>query len=115
MFRVEDKDGFLNLTYTGTRILNKYSLIYVLRGCINIEPTKTSIQIGSKAHIEDNLGQYINHSCDPNVRISRVNVVSIKEIKPGDSITFDYNNNEDYMSNPFVCNDCGKLIKGKLA
>ena len=46
-----------------------------------------------------NIARYINHSCRPNadpmIRDRRVNIRAIKNIKPGDEITYDYG--KDYF------------------
>ncbi len=113
MFQVTSKNGFKDLIYIGNTI-PAGNLLYRLTGEIINKPTRTSIQIGSNEHIIDNLGQYINHSCDPSVKVIGCDLISVKEIKNGDSITFDYNHTEDCMSNPFYCNCCGKIICGRL-
>lgn len=113
MFQIVDTDGFKDLKYFGSDILANQE-VYTLEGDISIAPTRTSIQIGSFQHIEDDLGQYINHSCDPSVKIVKNKLIAVKDIHDSDSITFDYNDSEEYMSNPFTCHCCGKLIAGKL-
>ena len=62
-------------------------------------------------HIIDKYGQFINHSFDPNVRIELNNIIAIEEIKPFDEITFNYNETEINMSDPFEVDGikvCGK-------
>ena len=109
---VSDTNGFKDLIYTGPQVPSN-TVVYILTGAISTGPSRTSIQIGPNQHIEDDLGQYINHSCNPTVKISGYNLVSVKELNPGDSITFNYNDSEALMSNPFYCNCCNKLIGGK--
>jgi len=55
---------------------------------------------------------YINHSCAPSCRIDGMNVVTIKNIRVGEEITFDYAS-EGELASPFTCNCCGKYIDGK--
>lgn len=112
MFVVSDNNGFKNLIWVGDSV-DSNTVIYKLNGSISNKPTRTSIQIGLNEHIEDEWGQYINHSCDPTVKIVGNDLVLLKPLSNGDSITFDYNNSEDHMSDPFVCHCCGKLIAGK--
>jgi len=76
-------------------------------------PTRTSIQVGIQQHIEDEVGQYVNHNCIPSCEVTSQGIRALKDIKEGEEITFDYNSNEDVMANPFKCNCCGKMIKGK--
>ena len=113
MFLVADNDGFKDLKYIGDNTLFPGDSVYVLSGELLKEPTRISIQIGPDEHIEDEWGQYVNHSCDPSVKIVNNQLIAVKQIEKGDSITFDYNVSEDHMSNPFYCNCCNKLIKGK--
>ncbi len=73
--------------------------------------TQTSVQVEANLHVEDEIGRYINHHCDPTCEIQKHNVVAIKDINIGDEITFDYVKNEDFISSPFICACCNKLIK----
>ena len=68
MFRVLCCDGFKDLVYYGDDI-GSDEIVYTLSGSIVSEPTQTSIQIAPSQHIEDNWGQYINHSCNPTVKV----------------------------------------------
>jgi hypothetical protein len=111
MFKVVDNNGFKDLTYQGD-IIKKDNLIFKLKGLIKNTPTRTSIQIGKNIHIEDNIGAFMNHSCNPSCYIKDSSVYANKDIQNGESLTFDYNLNETSMSHPFICNCCGKLIKG---
>lgn len=111
-FIIVDNEGFKDLAYLGSEVPGD-TVIYTLSGTILNQPTKTSIQISKNEHIEDELGQYINHNCNPNVKIVDKYVISLKQISDGDSITFNYNDSEDKLSNPFICNCCNKEIIGK--
>jgi uridine kinase len=113
IFEVSNIQEFMDLKYIGPSVQSGTS-IYKLTGNIKTKPTRTSIQIGPDKHIEDEWGQYINHSCYPSVKIIDGNLVAIKELELETSITFDYNQNEDNMSDPFLCHCCNKLIGGKL-
>lgn len=114
MFQVFDQDGFKDLKYYG-KTVQPNNLVYNLSGPILDRPTRTSIQISPAKHIEDEWGQYVNHSCNPSVRVDGNKLIAVKRINPGDSITFDYNETEDLMSNPFICHCCDKLVAGKSA
>ena len=105
-------NNFKDLVYDGNKTLHKGYIIHYLSGIIRDKPTRTSIQISRDLHIEDKLGQYINHSCDPSVVIIGQIVITTRDMNNGDSITFDYNENEYNMSNPFKCNCCNKWITG---
>ena len=74
------------------------------------EPTRTSIQIEEGLHIEDEVGQYINHSFNPTCEIDGFTVRALREGGLGEEITFDYTLNESLISSPFVCRDTGESV-----
>lgn len=77
-------------------------------------PTRTSVQVGINEHIDVQAPiMYINHRCDANIKLKNYTFVAIRTIEVGEEITFDYNASEDRLSNPFICRDCGQLVKGK--
>ena len=106
-------DGFKDLVYTG-HDLHCGNVVFMLDGSISTYPTQTSIQIGPGRHIEDDMGIYMNHDCNPNCEIVGRMVFALKKITNGASLTFDYSNSEDFMATPFKCNCCGKMIRGKM-
>jgi hypothetical protein len=82
-------------------------------------PTRTSIQISKHEHIEElSRLAYLNHSCDPNVLIdfSQMELRAVRDIKPGEELTFFYPSTEWDMSTPFQClcgsSQCLKRITG---
>lgn len=79
-------------------------------------PTQTSIQYNGK-HFEDNIGQYLNHHCNPStgifVKNQSIILNALRKICKNEEITFDYNKTEDYITHPFKCKCHNKLIKGK--
>ena len=74
-------------------------------------PTRESIHVGKNKHIIDKFGIFMNHSFNPNTEIQGYNIVAIKDINPGDEITFDYNVSEVNMASPFKVN--GIDVRGK--
>ena len=94
-------------------------------------PTRTSIQVGPEQHVEDVIGRYINHSCTPNVKLTKehnitisesagatvntrnIKLVAIQNILKSQEITFDYNSTEWKLTYPFRCNCHGTLITGR--
>jgi uncharacterized protein len=65
----------------------------------------------------ENIARYVNHSCRPNceVRIyaKRIRIWAIKNIKPGDELTYDYGKEYfDEFIKPKDCN-CVKCRKKK--
>lgn len=60
--------------------------------------------------------QYVNHSCEPNMRFCTASLrfVAERDIKPGDMLTFDYTRTEFEMASPFKC-VCGtRSCKGVI-
>ncbi|HEU5280641.1 MAG TPA: SET domain-containing protein-lysine N-methyltransferase [Gammaproteobacteria bacterium] len=90
-------------------------VIFEMKGKMVDAPTQTSVQVGDKQHIEDNLAKYLNHHCEASARVDREKkaLVALRNLNPGDEITFDYRKNEDKMAVPFMCGCCGKRICGK--
>ncbi len=82
--------------------------------------TYLTVQTGVDTHItlQPEFLQYINHSCAPNVffNTDTMELMALKELQPGDELTFFYPSTEWDMSQPFVCNcksaDCLQLING---
>lgn len=109
------KNDFKDLIYSDNKNLAKGEVVLLLTGKIFDHPIRESIQIGENMHILDDFGRFTNHSCFPTCVVKGNQLVSVKEIKYGDSITFDYNKTEDFLASPFLCNCCNKIIAGKLA
>jgi|TARA_B100000282_G_C31434808_1_gene355177 hypothetical protein len=102
---VNGKGLFIKNTY------KKNDIIHVLNGELLDSPTRESIHVGKNKHILDKFGIFMNHSFNPNTEIQGYNVVAIKDINPGDEITFDYNVSEVNMASPFKVN--GIDVRGK--
>ena len=89
-------------------------IVFVLSGKEYDHPTRETIYIGDGKHIDDKFGQYINHSFTPNVWINNRNVIALVDIMIDDEITFNYNDNEIDMAQPFIVSNilvCGKKSK----
>ena len=85
--------------------------VYILRPFLSLrEPTRTSIQLREGLHVEDEVGQYINHSFMPTCKIDGFVVRAVKDIVYGEEITFDYTLNEDFIASPFVCKPTGMRV-----
>ena len=71
------------------------------------KPTRESVYVGlingKHVHVVDNdQGQYINHSFEPSAVIDGYNVVALRDIDANEEVTFDYNKNEFQMASPFI-------------
>ncbi len=82
--------------------------------------TYLTVQTGADKHItlKPEFLQYINHSCSPTVFFdtTRMELVCLQPLKPGDEFTFFYPSTEWEIAQPFVCNcgyaGCLQLING---
>jgi len=76
-------------------------------GSIAPKPTYLTVQVGVGKHItlQPEFLQYINHSCDPNVFFdtTRMQLVALKELVPGEEMTFFYPSTEWRMTQSFDC------------
>lgn len=92
------------------------TVLFTLQGVVLNTPTRTSVQVGEHAHIEDRLGAYLNHACHPTAKIDWAtrSVISLTVIGKGEEVTFDYRDNETHLAVPFVCRCCSKKITGKI-
>ncbi|MFW5804783.1 MAG: SET domain-containing protein-lysine N-methyltransferase [bacterium] len=94
--------------------ISKGDIISSIQGKVKKEPDKYSIQIAQGKHIEvDSVFKFMNHNCSPSVHIKERFIYAVRNLKPGDEITFDYNTTEDYLASPFKCECCGNIIKGR--
>jgi hypothetical protein len=83
-------------------------------------PTYLTVQVSNDKHITlyPEFLQYINHSCVPNVFFDteRMELICIRDIHPGDEITFFYPSTEWEMAQPFLCQcgnpECLQIIQG---
>jgi hypothetical protein len=83
------------------------------------EATYQTVQIGAHSHIEE-LGvlAYLNHSCQPNTVVdnSAMTVTAIRDIAPGEELSFFYPSTEWEMDRPFIClcgsPQCVRLVAG---
>lgn len=109
------KDGIEGNGVFVVHDFKKGSLLFSMHGPIIPYPTRTSVQVGKNKHVEDPLAGHLNHHCKPNARIDRLtqSLVCLRDIKNGEEVTFNYNDNEDLLAEPFNCGCCQRMISGK--
>ena len=90
---------------------SKGEIVHTLTGEIFDHPTRESIHVGNNKHIYDEYGIFINHSFTPNIFIDGYLMVALHDIQANDELTFNYNDTEVNMANPFTVNNI--LVKGK--
>ncbi len=100
-----EKSLHSNRYFRTNDVLTKFSAATVS----NI-PTYLTLQIDIHQHItlDPEYLQYTNHSCNPNLffNTTTFEFISLKEIKPGDELTFFYPSTEWNMTQAFACT-CG--------
>jgi hypothetical protein len=100
--------------------------IFQIKGEYAEHPSRYSIQIGKRLHIdlvsginaEDALDhyywRYMNHSCSPSAYISDCMVIALRKIYPWEEITFNYNTMEYDLAEPFECRCKCESCIGKI-
>ncbi len=88
--------------------IKKDQLIWKFGGRIVRNPTKRTLQIDENRHLEGDISDYMNHSCNPNAYVDFNGLVlrAHRNIRKGEEITFNYLTTEWDMSNKFQCH-CG--------
>lgn len=95
-------------------------VIFYLSGEIVGHPTKYTIQLDETRHVvtANGLWKSMNHACEPNVRIDVTTreMIAIRDLAPGEELTFNYNTTEWDMASPFGCGcgapTCAGTIRG---
>ncbi|MEO1297740.1 MAG: SET domain-containing methyltransferase [Cyanobacteria bacterium J06636_16] len=67
--------------------------------------TYTSVQVSEDSSIEEFFLSHLNHSCEPNVIIdaTKLELRAIRDVYPGEDLTFFYPSTEWEMAEPFAC------------
>lgn len=76
-------------------------IIKYLHGSLFTTPSQRSICIGDTMYVEDRIGQYINHSLNPNTTVDGNKIVAIKDIMIHDEITLQYHGSQLKKKWPF--------------
>ena len=85
-------------------------LVYFVRGEVQGERTRMTIEIGPGEHVYDSYAESINHSFSPNLEVRGREMVAILDIAVGDELTFDYLKSETEIAAPFGCNKTGRSV-----
>ena len=102
--------------------------IFRLEGRRTAVPTRYSIQTGVGEHLDPGdmehpmqrvrtrYWMYLNHHCEPSAQVRDLTVTALRDIAPGDGVTFDYNTTESSLASPFDCHcgsaSCVGLVRG---
>lgn len=102
-------NGDMGQTAYATDDIPRGTTLFHCTGLIVPFPTMYTIWVGERQHLLFGDGaECIAHHCDPNVQV-KVNgdgtfdFVTVKDIKIGEMVTFNYNTTEWHMNTPFPC------------
>ena len=93
-----------------TKSYKKDDIVFKLSGVVYDHPTRETIRVCDNIHVHDDYGIYMNHSFTPTCYIDNYNVKALIDINPKDELTFNYNENEIDMANPFIVD--GIIVSG---
>jgi uncharacterized protein len=92
--------------YKGPRLTHDEALKAEARGNRYLFEINTRWTIDGKAR--NNIARYFNHSCNPNadvtIRNGQIFIYTIRNIKPGEEIVYDYG--RDYLKNVIGLSNC---------
>ena len=102
--------------------------LFAIIGRESPAPTRYSVQVGAALHLDQDCAhditdvvhrffwRYLDHACDPTAVIRDRELIAIRDIAPGDSVTFNYNTTEYDMAEPFRCHcgsaQCVGMVRG---
>ncbi|KAI8991009.1 hypothetical protein BDF20DRAFT_811117 [Mycotypha africana] len=101
------------------RAFTKGAVIAHMEGLTPGDKRYSTVQISKDKHIELNSDLvFMNHSCDPSAHmdVDGMVVSALKDILPGDELTFFYPSTEWDMAQPFTCwcgaAKCIEVVRG---
>ena len=93
--------------------LKKGEIVFELWGSVENGPSVDTVQIGPSQHLFCTIGSLLDHSCDPNVYLSkedgRIFLRAVRDIEANARIFYDYDSSERKLVKPFSC-WCGATI-----
>lgn len=98
----------------------KNDVVFTLSGKEYDHPTRETIYVGNNTHVYDEHGIFMNHSFTPTTFIKLYEVIANVNIEINDELTFDYNDSELNMANPFtvdgvtICGNDNNKIENKI-
>jgi len=121
-FRVADIDSERGQGVVALRGAQPGDVLFRMNGVLQREMTLHSLQLAPGLHLDDPyFAGKVLHSCAPNSRLDVTTqlFVAVREIRPGDLLTMDYDETEDVLFRSFEClcgaTSCRGEIAGRLA
>lgn len=109
----------------GKRVLSRAhfqrgTVVERFSGALTYEVMQHTLQVSPFTHILDTtMVGFLSHSCSPNCLLDmvRLEVLALKDIRPGEILSCDYAVTEDKLFKQFPCScgsaDCRKWISGR--
>ncbi|MCA9241500.1 MAG: hypothetical protein KDA37_14925 [Planctomycetales bacterium] len=121
-FRVIDVDEHRGQGVEVLRPFRAGDVLFRMNGVLRDHVTQYTLQVGPHAHLDDPyFAGKVLHSCDPNSRLdpeSRL-YTAVRDIEPGELLTMDYDETEDFLYRAFDCKcgavGCRGYVAGRLA
>lgn len=109
------KNGALVVEYDGPRLtIAEADALY------DKHPRTYLFGLADQKHVIDGQGvaAFINHSCDPNCEVEEVEgcilITAIRDIAPGEEITYDYNLYDGEPDDPSLCSCGAPTCRGSM-
>lgn len=94
-----------------TTSVKKGTVLLKLSGQLCLFRTRHSIETLGGCHVEDPIGSFINHSFDPNCKITQEGeLIALRDLKAGEEVTTNYLHHEKQISFPFFDHRTGKPV-----
>ena len=109
------KNGRKVVEYTGPRIAKEEGdKVYEKRDITYL----FAVGKGSRVIDGHGIAMFINHSCDPNCETDEIDgkiwILAIRDIRPGEELTYDYNLFDGEENDPALCHCKAKHCRGSL-
>ena len=109
------KNGRKVVEYTGPRITKEEGdKVYEKRDITYL----FAVGKGSRVIDGHGIAMFINHSCDPNCETDEIDgkiwILAIRDIRPGEELTYDYNLFDGEENDPALCHCKAKHCRGSL-
>ncbi len=119
-FRIERIDDIVGEGVVACVPFKAGAIVFGFTGFLTSEITQFSLQLAPGLHIHDPyfMGKILHH-CNPNtsVDMSRRVFIARRDLAPGEAVTMDYAETEDYLFRTFECHcdapTCRGLVKGR--